>query len=214
MNQLNENKKENDFFSTEDIIKLTKIIFKNQKLQYVIYDDKIYFERVNLWSSKNVDKKCPCLEDKDGEKGYWKCNYKYNYYAIYDDSIRPTKEKIYVFDFNDKFLSEKDYDDEDKELKEFFLKRILPNKEKITIKENLIFQNKDGINRDHRGSTHCQLELEFIPIITIKKGTYSFDEISNLLWNLKSHKFENWYELFCDCEYKNNKFILDFDHGS
>jgi hypothetical protein len=83
---------------------------------------------------------------------------------------------------------------------------------------DVIITNKTGFNDDYRGLSHTLIELPFLTKINLgKKFTLEDLIISNT--NLKSHKFDYWYELYTgsSSKVKNNGSIvieLKFDHGS
>ena len=76
--------------------------------------------------------------------------------------------------------------------------------------------NKRGINEDHRGSDHCEIELPFFHKRKLISPT--LDDFISALYKLKSHKFDTNYEMYCGCtitKIKNGlKIELNFDHGS
>jgi hypothetical protein len=61
------------------------------------------------------------------------------------------------------------------------------------------------------------IELPFVSNIKLSKE-FTVEEMITATYNLKSHKFDYWYELFCDTKIKidNDKInvCLSFDHGS
>jgi hypothetical protein len=84
------------------------------------------------------------------------------------------------------------------------------------------FVNKDGVNPDRRGSDHLEVILPFESEIYLSCNS-TFYELLVVAHKIKSHKFENNYELFCGVsnltyQGKNNyycvKVELSFDHGS
>lgn len=77
--------------------------------------------------------------------------------------------------------------------------------------------NNTGYNHDHRGLNHTLIELPFETKINLGKE-FTLEDLIISNSNLKSHKFDYWYELFIgtNCvEYDNYIEIeLKFDHGS
>jgi len=82
---------------------------------------------------------------------------------------------------------------------------------------NINIINRNGFNTDHRGLDHTLIRLPFLTEINLGKE-FTLEDLIIANTNLKSHKFDNWYELYCGakCEKKNNliEVSLDFDHGS
>lgn len=83
-----------------------------------------------------------------------------------------------------------------------------------------VIENIAGWNEDGRGSNleyGIQVELPFWEEARIKAHS-TLDDVINAFLNLKSHKFENNYELFIGAEIEIDddeiKISLDFDHGS
>lgn len=82
---------------------------------------------------------------------------------------------------------------------------------------NITIVNKRGFNDDHRGSDHTLINLPFVTKIDLENRFTLYDLLTSNT-NLKSHKFDNWYELYCNATCKNNNgqitVELNFDHGS
>lgn len=79
--------------------------------------------------------------------------------------------------------------------------------------------NKCGIDYNHRGSDHTDIELDFHEKWVLKDNFYK--TFVDGLYRIKSHKFENNYEMFggidnveIDRENKTIEIYFDFDHGS
>lgn len=73
-------------------------------------------------------------------------------------------------------------------------------------------------NHDHRGSDHCLLPTTTDFINNVELTNPTLEDLAITLYRMKSHKWDYYYELFCDCEieYEKDKLILKlgFDHGS
>lgn len=63
---------------------------------------------------------------------------------------------------------------------------------------------------------HTIIKLPYVSEINLGKE-FTLEDLLNANFNIKSHKFENHYELYCctKCElYKNKiKINIEFDHG-
>ena len=68
----------------------------------------------------------------------------------------------------------------------------------------VVMNDNDCLNEDHRGSNHMGIEFDhlFNGTIEIPAGTYTGDELGNLLWRVKGNKFDNQYEMYL-------RFIID-----
>jgi hypothetical protein len=106
----------------------------------------------------------------------------------------------------------------EKDLAEY-LKNIFNEKDSVFYDGTIILHNNSGFNHDYRGSNekYCRAPLEYRNKIKLIKPT--FGEFLKALYLLKSHKFDDWYELYCSSDVicNKNKTItinLHFDHGS
>ncbi len=83
--------------------------------------------------------------------------------------------------------------------------------------KDIVITNNCGFNEDHRGSNHTILKLPFVSEVNLGKK-FTFYDLLTANSNLKSHKFDNNYELFCEttCTDKNDLIEIEliFDHGS
>jgi hypothetical protein len=89
----------------------------------------------------------------------------------------------------------------------------------IHVAKELRITNPHGINDDHRGSDHMNIALPFNDSVFVKPGVYTLHALTQQLITLRSHKFENWYELYgglrCTSSDKTHLALeLSFDHGS
>jgi hypothetical protein len=91
---------------------------------------------------------------------------------------------------------------------------------KVVLFNPLHIINISGFNRDSRGSDVSEHPLSFKELSIFEKE-FSLYELGNALYNMKSHKFENWYEMWCDrpkftyYKTKNTTIaLIVFDHGS
>jgi hypothetical protein len=57
--------------------------------------------------------------------------------------------------------------------------------------------NTEGINEDHRGSNHMNIELDWYEEYVIPAGIHSVYDIVQSCFRIKGNKFENHYEMFC-----------------
>jgi len=170
-------------------------IYNESKMNGIIYNNKTY-ENKHDDSYENFD-----------ELG-----------AIYEDSIYcDNREQIYDIDI---LVGTELYDGENPKIKDD-LDKICEFLEKngpmnIIIKNNLVMKNFNGINGDNRGNNYCLVRPVFLDTISLNEPTLT--EFTNALWLLKSHKFDLWYELFCNVDITNDLEIiyidLNYDHGS
>ena len=209
--QFNINLKE----STEDKLKsivhdIVEHCYNSADISHVVYENKNYFNCTNKWyqrpkgvaDSHDLNKKCNGYDSDE-------CEFKLG-------KKTPTNpdEVKYIL----KTQHNLDPECENKELMEKIVKYEFDD----TILEGyeyIILRNDRGINHDHRGSDHCWIDLDFYERYEMK-GPITLLDFAKGLYRIKSHKFDNWYEMFCGIEthaYKSGKFLeitVDFDHGS
>lgn len=88
---------------------------------------------------------------------------------------------------------------------------------KFLFDKKIIIKNDNGINKNHRGSDHMIIKLPFASYVSLEKE-FTLENLIVACKNIKSHKFDQWYEIFCDCDSRivEDKLIINtiFDHGS
>ena len=76
----------------------------------------------------------------------------------------------------------------------------------------------ESFNEDHRGSDHTRIILDFPGKVELKGKKTKMTDFIDALFRLRSHKFENWYEMFLRSEVNSDKKVIIadviFDHGS
>ena len=192
------------------------------ELDHIIYNGMPYYELSNEWCSTDIEKRPDY--DLDIEcTGYDKCTAKVQKIAqepndtveyiysidksgvIIDDTIESFDEKNYEanYDANKQFLES---------LNNFDHKKIL-----ISGYNLMRITNSCGYNRDHRGSTHCRIDLKFEEKIDVNKDITLYDLVQ-IYYRTKSHKFDKNYEMFVGyrvIKRKDNFYVdLVHDHGS
>jgi len=92
----------------------------------------------------------------------------------------------------------------------------------VYLPNNICLINTEGINDDDRGTENAELEFgDFHPRWRLNKGLYKVYDLANAFYKIKSHKFDNWYEMVQSIHtYRFNKrndcIVISFsvDHGS
>lgn len=83
--------------------------------------------------------------------------------------------------------------------------------------KNILIKNPCGFNHDHRGSDHMLIKLPFVNQIELGK-IFTLEDLIVGGFNLRSHKFDNYYELYstasCKVDIDKINVELNFDHGS
>lgn len=184
---------------------------------HIVYNGLPYYEKTN--THQFTDIKIRPKYDIDSV-----CDYYDNDREDIDDcgvSIYPSsKDKIkYILKYHRKWDSYLEYNMPPDNI-ELTKQIIKTNFKKILLigYKSLVLNNKKGINYDHRGSNHCNVYLEFYPTVFTDK-IISLNILAKYFYKLKSHKWDKWYEMFCDTDIKVDKernIIVDFryDHGS
>ncbi|BCS83705.1 hypothetical protein QLL95_gp0418 [Cotonvirus japonicus] len=138
---------------------------------------------------------------------------------------------IYKFKYNYDFMNGNEDTYNKKLLKELneYLTNESPKKLKLEGIVKLTLMNDCGVNEDDRGTQPLDSKLHFWPEYVIYNDkNITFHDLIIASYKIKSHKFENWYEMYCSRlnEFyvlknsdgkKINKEILAvvaFDHGS
>lgn len=216
----------------------------NTDITSILYKDKEYFERENLWINRskkqdeeydpdkhNLTKDLQKIETsltEDLRMGYPKGMETPGYRdTVFPDRKTPIK---YNFDFSSDFNSYdnvKEYKENKKKYKDLLKLFKKNNTTKIMFTHNIVLINEHGVNSDCRGGNYCQLYLgnDFYKEWKFKKNTeYTISDIAEGLFKLKSHKFDNNYELVFGIKEKERggieikgdtaTVILGIDHGS
>jgi hypothetical protein len=78
--------------------------------------------------------------------------------------------------------------------------------------------NLSGYNEDHRGSDHYGINAKYDDQYDLPKGKITFGQWVKMLYTLKSHKTDSWYELYTSSTVEQIKHAIKvtftFDHGS
>ena len=95
----------------------------------------------------------------------------------------------------------------DKTLKDF----------KLLCEKEINLKNENGVNKDHRGSDHTRIILDFHDNFNLPKNC-TLQEFADGCYRVKSHKFYHWYELYVGASIEQSEkklnIHLGFDHGS
>ena len=75
------------------------------------------------------------------------------------------------------------------------LSDLNPSKSALIGFDTMAIRNISGFNKDHLGSNHCKVFLEFYDIVTINGPIY-FDQFIDICYRIKSHKFDNMHETY------------------
>lgn len=185
---------------------LIRLVINNCRIGYVMDSgrpEKKYFNRTNSWQKCEND-----CKDKNVCDGYWECEF--------DKRINPKGELSYFLRKDDAFSSYEDDLESRRMIK--LLEKYGWDTLLFEIEHEITLVNKSGFNDDHRGSDHTKIILDFNDDWTVKGNR--FVDFAEAVFRIKSHKFDSWYELFCDSHFETNlegtKFAVmcDFDHGS
>ena len=95
----------------------------------------------------------------------------------------------------------------------------------FTTSKTIMLVNASGLNEDHRGSDHFSFgsdttihELPFTKTRNLGSSV-SLESVVDAVYRIKSHRTDNWYELFCRVDkmiHTKNRIEIElkFDHGS
>ena len=217
---------------------LVRTIYESYEILYVINKNKKYINGETQWykgtnlRTRLENEGIKFAHKNHSCKGYLdyecECKLKLNRIKVNSNEIKYVFEGKFKFDAN---RFNEDYDDDEDDdnnilkssIKDIMLliektnKKIPISNIKFVLDKCVNLQNVNGFNKDHRGLDHMIIELPFESKIKLGKE-FTLEEIITTIYNLKSHKFDYWYELFCDTKIKidNDRIdvCLSFDHGS
>lgn len=181
-------------------------IYSSHSLDAVVYKGLMYYNQPNQWNGAEPpdtdhDPLSPCT-------GYDECEFEKGRELV---RIKPEKgEKIeYLLGLNG--LN----DEEDSIL--YQIHNVFSGSSRILHSKKLILQN-GRFNDDHRGSDHTRIILDFPKEVELKPKATKMEDFTDALFRLRSHKFDNWYEMYYTTYTETDKneirIKVDFDHGS
>lgn len=204
---------------------LLKFIYVTTEISYVYVQsgDGIinkYYNRKNLWYNEPNDESGEPNDESDEPDdesnectGYRNCDF--NNFEITKLPIQ-YKFKYAPEKFNQEMANEYGIDDHMMMLLKGNIHDIY-----LLSDKKIIIKNRSGFNYDHRGSNHTKIKLNFQPEITLipVDGKIPFEQFIRACFDIKSHKFDFWYELYCGIGkiIKSDdaiEVIVEFDHGS
>jgi hypothetical protein len=214
---------------------LFRSIYNSYEIEYVEdkKKNKNYINGSNLWYStekltKKLSKNNIEIENNDHEcVSYWDCSCSgLNKKKVDKNNIKYIFSGKFVFENEDEEEEEEDDDVLKNIYKEVYnILNLIQNKcetnsidnIKLVFDKPITIKNIAGFNEDHRGSDHMIIKLPFIDEIKLS-NEITLQELITVAHNIKSHKFDYWYELFSNCTYSKNEdgilIEVDFDHGS
>ena len=143
---------------------------------------------------------------KDINISFEECKFLINY------NIENIKYDEFIERFDDLF--EENEITEEQTLKMYdLLMQIEKLENYILINEVYKIENISGFNDDHRGSDHFSVKIPYDDSYILNKKT-TLKEFIEILYLLKSHKCDKWYELYCNSTFTDGKITIYFDHGS
>ena len=202
----------------------------NTILSHVTLNGLPYYERTNMWDNITIEKRPEHDPDVECNRYQNYCDAKPTIKVKENDDLQYIVE--YIIDCDD--MLEK-YEENIKcdnfprlyhEISDNYSASniLLIGYNEITI------TNECGINEDHRGSTHCAVDLKYECNVEFK-DLITLHDLVTTFYRIKSHKFNKGYEMYCavksgffNIHSKNKKTSstekyrlvcnVDFDHGS
>ena len=206
---------------------LLRGIYDSFEIYYVVNKGKNYMNCSSMWydateiREKFKQEKIKIVHKEHICSSYFECNIKSKI------NVKNVDVNEIKYIFGGKFR----FDDENFD-KEYYVKvktllEEIENKNETHTISNIKFVlekeksvkiiNDHGINEDHRGSDHMIIKLPFMSNVELN-NEFTLKDLIIACTNIKSHKFDNWYEMYCysKCEIMNNQIIINtiFDHGS
>jgi hypothetical protein len=201
------------------VIELISYISRTTNFDHIIYKKRPYYERRNslnehkkILSRPKYDKDIECsihmgyLKECEALPSIIPKNPNNVKYVIEYEPCNDNEEEIFeMYEENPEFINMVDTSIKN-----------LHNIQLIGYK-NIHIHNNNGINNDHRGSNHCKIALQYYDDYIISTPLTAH-KLALAYYRIKSHKFDDWYELYCNCncmaENDTLNVYLNFDHGS
>ena len=198
-----------------DVNCLIKSLYESSDIDHITYQGKKYYETSNSWGGRSD---CEGRSDYDPDV---ECDGYNSEECIYNEIDRIEVENEddvkYVMRMSEYLTDECIYDEINNDNDIF--RQIFDYSYKVILSgyESIIFENIRGINEDHRGSTHCKIDIPYHADYTIDLPC-DLETFADAIYKVKSHKWDNWYELYSSCTIDVDDNLLhvylDFDHGS
>lgn len=190
---------------------LIKFIYNNFVLDYM----KMENENKELITGDEYD-----FEDSDGYKNYGEYYFSPGNKKIkYHYKINETMKDDFI-DREDTHLCIEKFS---RELKDYLSDKKNNYKNLKFTYDSIEFNNINKINSDPRGVRRLDWYMKYSPYKKIgidKNNTHiTFPQVIDVLYYIKSHKFEYWYELYISCDVKiispsGIHICCSYDHGS
>lgn len=200
-----------DVFNEDLLIDLYRYAMETTDIKRVEYKGKKYYQRSNMWG-KGPEERPAHDPDVICEFYGWDGCCEAPATIFPEDPNDVTYHLVYNprwIGWNDEQLINQDM--------VMLLQQIDPNEITLTGYDELLLTNDSGINDDHRGSDHCQVNLEFYEEYEVKLPATLYD-FMNACYRIKSHKWGRWYELYCGGSVVRSDDMIElntnFDHGS
>jgi len=175
------------------------VIYSTVYIDHVVCKGKKYYQRATRWDETHPD-------DNSSEtcNGYSDCEL---------SDVEDSEGKIdYVLVYSENHFDEK----LPKQISEKLLKGEEMKTEVFPKNLKVLLRNESGINKDHRGSDHVKINLDFHDEYEVCGTT--FGDLADAAMRIKSHKFDFWYELYSYVTFIYHDYTLminvSFDHGS
>lgn len=183
------------------------------RFHHIEFNGLPYYETNNLWATCNIEKR-PSY-DVDVPCGSYRgcgCSRAPTIFPNDNDKIK------YILEYNEidvlSWFDNPKYENFVSHISQFAFQNVL-----LIGFDNLTIINNHGRNDDHRGSDHCNVYLPMHDKVSMKKYATLYD-LAITYYKLKSHKWDDNYEMFCHAETRmqtksgNAEVFLTFDHGS
>jgi hypothetical protein len=198
--------------------KLFRIIMFSYDIFYFKYQGHNYANCTNQWSGSDFDK----LKNKGIKLIHLdkECMSESNHCCLQKlpNVIKPD-EIEYIFEGIFNYEAEERGCEGNDENVDNFLDNISGMMKDVhfSMDKKITIRNISGFNEDHRGSDHTIIRLPFVEEVKLN-NEFTLEDLVISFTNLRSHKFDGWYELLCDAgviiEDDNIIIELNFDHGS
>lgn len=211
--------------------RLISLMISSYEISYFTYDDKNYINCTSLWYDHNTINKIllknniTLCHENNNCTDYLDCYHKDKYNFIDPNTSDVEYNYFGTLDLErdeEFFIDEDNISTLDENITNMFLhinsllSNIPLNEIIFSMDKNIKMKNKSGFNHDHRGSDHTLIKLPFKKSCQLNKE-FSMQELLTAITNMKSHKFDENYEMFCSAKAnidENINVTLIFSHGS
>ncbi len=172
---------------TNVISDIIKYCIDVANLDYVVYDKKIYLPHCTAWYGPN--KNLYNIEKFNVYEGYdeHECTSFSSVYPENSDQVKYIISYDKHYEFNDNY----NYP----ELMHA-INYLSPSNIFLRGYDKIVFINKNKTINDHRGSNHCDVELDSYEEFIVNNKDIRLSNFAHAFYRIKNHKWDHQYEYY------------------